>query len=102
MPRLCSTAVCALRILLAATIFMAFVILPMFLIALMRCLTAGGRDTQMSLHISSSSNSGMLRVRSKPKPPAAVLELRTTHPETLKQLRRAKDVTFAACCGCWC
>jgi hypothetical protein len=41
MPRLCSTAVCALRILDAATIFMALVILPMFLMALMRCLTAG-------------------------------------------------------------
>jgi hypothetical protein len=39
MPRLCSTAVCALRILLAATIFIALVILPMFLIALMRCFT---------------------------------------------------------------
>lgn len=40
MPLLFSTADCALRILDAATIFMAFVILPMFLIALMRCLTA--------------------------------------------------------------
>jgi hypothetical protein len=40
MPLLFSTADCALRILDAATIFMAFVILPMFLMALMRCFTA--------------------------------------------------------------
>jgi hypothetical protein len=40
MPLLFSTADCALRILDAATIFMAFVIFPMFLIALIRCLTA--------------------------------------------------------------
>jgi hypothetical protein len=39
MPLLFSTAVCALRILDAATIFMALVILPIFLMALMRCLT---------------------------------------------------------------
>ena len=48
MPRLFSTASCALRILEAATIFMALVILPMFLIARIRCLTAGthGANTQ--------------------------------------------------------
>lgn len=40
MPRLFSTATCALRIFDAATIFMALVILPMFLMARMRCLTA--------------------------------------------------------------
>ena len=40
MPRELSTATCAARILDAATIFMAFVILPMFLIARMRSLTA--------------------------------------------------------------
>jgi hypothetical protein len=40
MPLLFSTADCALRILDAATIFMAFVIFPMFLMALIRCLTA--------------------------------------------------------------
>jgi hypothetical protein len=45
MPLLFSTAACALRILDAATIFMAFVILPMFLMALMRCLTVE-RDQQ--------------------------------------------------------
>jgi len=41
MPRLFSTATCALRIFDAATIFMALVILPMFLMARMRCFTAG-------------------------------------------------------------
>lgn len=40
MPRLFSTATCALRIFDAATIFMALVIFPMFLIARMRCFTA--------------------------------------------------------------
>jgi hypothetical protein len=43
MPRDSSTATCAFLIFEAATIFMALVILPMFLIALMRCLTARGR-----------------------------------------------------------
>lgn len=42
MPRDSSTATCALRILDAATIFMALVILAMFLMALILCLTAGG------------------------------------------------------------
>jgi hypothetical protein len=41
MPLLFSTATCAFLILDAATIFMALVILPMFLMARMRCLTAG-------------------------------------------------------------
>ena len=42
MPRLFSTATCALRIFDAATIFMALVILPMFLMARIRCFTVGG------------------------------------------------------------
>jgi hypothetical protein len=46
MPRLFSTASCALRIFDAATIFIAFVILPMFLMARMRCLTAIRRAWQ--------------------------------------------------------
>lgn len=46
MPRLFSTATWALRILEAATIFMALVIFPMFLMALMRCLTAGLQQTR--------------------------------------------------------
>lgn len=43
MPRDCSTATCAFFIFEAATIFMALVIFPMFLIALIRCLTASKR-----------------------------------------------------------
>jgi len=49
MPRLCSTAVCALRILDAATIFIAFVIFPMFLMALMRCLTVHQQQQQQRM-----------------------------------------------------
>lgn len=55
MPRLFSTAACAFLILDAATIFMALVIFPMFLMALMRCLTASkdrarGRTTLEAWH----------------------------------------------------
>jgi hypothetical protein len=42
MPRDSSTATSAFRILDAATIFMAFVIFPMFLMARIRCLTTHG------------------------------------------------------------
>lgn len=57
-PREVSTAASALRILDAATIFMAFVIFPMFLIARMRSLTAHSKKAveQRRMH---TGNNGL-------------------------------------------
>ena len=70
MPREFSTATWAFLIFDAATIFMAFVIFPMFLMALMRCLTAGRKKPppkrEYCAHLPAPSVKTAHRLGSKP------------------------------------